>query len=74
MTGEARQSDLQLGVIGNCAASALIDRVGTLVWGCAPRFDSNPVFCRLLEGGTALSDPNAVGFFSICRSLSMSLS
>ncbi len=65
MTGARRQSDLQLGVIGNCAASALVDREGTLVWGCAPRFDSNPLFCRLLDNGTELSDPDAMGFFAI---------
>lgn len=41
---------LNLGVIGNCAISALIDARGRLVWSCMPRFDGDPVFCALLGG------------------------
>ncbi|MCO5163041.1 MAG: glycoside hydrolase family 15 protein [Mesorhizobium sp.] len=41
---------LDLGVIGNAAAAALIDRNARLVWMCAPRMDGDPVFCRLLGG------------------------
>ena len=41
---------LDLGVIGNAAAAALIDRDARLVWMCAPRMDGDPVFCRLLGG------------------------
>lgn len=40
---------LDLGVIGNCAFSALIDPQGTIVWCCLPRFDGDPVFNRLLD-------------------------
>lgn len=42
-----------LGLIGNCQLSALIERTGSVVWCCLPRFDSEPVFGRLLdpEGG-----------------------
>lgn len=41
---------LDLFPIGNCAVSALIDRCGRFVWGCAPRVDSDPVFSALLSG------------------------
>ena len=44
-------SSLELGIIGNCAISALIDRLGTVVWSCFPRFDGDPLFCRLLDDG-----------------------
>ncbi len=44
-------ADLNLGVIGNCSYGALIDRMGRVVWCCMPRFDSDPVFCRLLDNG-----------------------
>lgn len=42
---------LDLAAIGNCAVSALIDRRGAVVWSCFPRFDGDPVFCSLLDGG-----------------------
>ncbi|MES2343123.1 MAG: glycoside hydrolase family 15 protein [Pseudomonadota bacterium] len=41
---------LDLFPIGNCAASALIDRRGRFVWACAPRVDGDPAFCALLSG------------------------
>ncbi len=44
-----------LGLIGNCQFSALVDRRGSIVWSCMPRFDSEPVFAALLdenEGGS----------------------
>ena len=41
--------DLDLAPIGNCAVSALIDRLGRYVWACVPRFDSDPVFSSLLS-------------------------
>ena len=40
---------LELGMVGNCTISALIDRRGTIVWSCFPRFDGDPLFCRLLD-------------------------
>ncbi len=43
---------LAMGVIGNCAFSALIDARGRIVWCCLPRFDGDPVFNALLEPGT----------------------
>ncbi|WP_050461623.1 glycoside hydrolase family 15 protein [Herbaspirillum autotrophicum] len=42
-------STLDLGVIGNCAFSALIDKRGRMVWCCLPRFDGDPVFNALLD-------------------------
>ncbi len=40
---------LDLGLIGNAAAAALVDRNASIVWMCAPRMDGDPVFCRLLD-------------------------
>jgi GH15 family glucan-1,4-alpha-glucosidase len=42
---------LDLFPIGNCTASALIDREGRYVWACVPRVDGDPVFSALLGGG-----------------------
>jgi GH15 family glucan-1,4-alpha-glucosidase len=38
-----------LGLIGNCQFSALVARDGDVVWCALPRFDSEPVFARLLD-------------------------
>lgn len=49
-----------LGIIGNCQFSALIENTGTIVWCCLPRFDSEPVFSSLLDenhGGRFLIGP-----------------
>jgi GH15 family glucan-1,4-alpha-glucosidase len=42
-------STLQVGMIGNCAYSALIDRQARIVWCCLPRFDGDPVFNAILD-------------------------
>ena len=52
-------SSLDLGIVGNCTISALIDQVGTVVWSCFPRFDGDPLFCKLLNDGAEH------GFYSI---------
>ncbi|MCT7375160.1 glycoside hydrolase family 15 protein [Chelativorans salis] len=52
---------LDLGVVGNCSFSALIDPKGRVVWCCLPRFDGDPVFNALLRGE---EDPGE-GLFSI---------
>lgn len=45
-----RNEALDLAPIGNGRVAALVDRRGRLVWWCFPRFDSDPVFSRLLAG------------------------
>jgi GH15 family glucan-1,4-alpha-glucosidase len=42
-------ASLSLGVIGNCAFSALVDGRARIVWCCLPRFDGDPVFNALLD-------------------------
>ncbi|MDN3645673.1 glycoside hydrolase family 15 protein [Pontixanthobacter aestiaquae] len=42
--------NLELWPIGNCQVSGLIDQSASLVWGCVPRVDGDPVFCALLNG------------------------
>jgi len=54
--------DLDLALIGNGRLGLLIDARGTVVWGCYPRFDGDPMFCALL--GTA-PDEDARGIFAI---------
>lgn len=54
-------TSLELGLIGNSAIGALIDARARIVWACLPRFDSDPVFCRLLNP----AKDDATGAFSI---------
>ncbi len=54
------RASLDLAVVGNSNIAALIDRAGTFVWGCWPRFDGDPMFSALVDG----DDPKS-GFFSI---------
>ena len=56
--------DLDLAPIGNCTVSALIDRKGRYVWACAPRVDSDPLFCSLLSNVDPDSE-DAQGLWSI---------
>jgi GH15 family glucan-1,4-alpha-glucosidase len=41
---------LDLAITGNGRTAALIEPGSRITWWCFPRFDSNPVFCRLLAG------------------------
>jgi GH15 family glucan-1,4-alpha-glucosidase len=41
---------LDLAVIGNGRTAALLEPGSRIVWWCYPRFDADPVFCRLLAG------------------------
>jgi GH15 family glucan-1,4-alpha-glucosidase len=41
---------LDLAVIGNGRTAALVDPSSRIVWWCYPRFDSDPIFSRLLAG------------------------
>jgi GH15 family glucan-1,4-alpha-glucosidase len=53
------EPSLAMGVIGNCAFSALIDARARIVWCCLPRFDGDPVFNALLEPGSDSSKASA---------------
>jgi GH15 family glucan-1,4-alpha-glucosidase len=53
---------LDLSIIGNCQIAVIVDKLGRFVWGCFPRYDSDPVFCSLLEAG---GEAEQVGFFDI---------
>ncbi len=58
--------NLDLGVIGNCVLSALIDRRGRYVWCCFPRLDGDPVFCGLMRNAKPGDEADRVaGYFSI---------
>lgn len=50
----ANDPNLELGIIGNCAIAALIDRNAGIQWCCLPRFDGDPVFCALVDSGRAV--------------------
>jgi len=41
---------MDFALIGNCQTGALVDRRARIVWWCFPRFDSDPLFSRLLAG------------------------
>ncbi|MBU0589148.1 MAG: glycoside hydrolase family 15 protein [Gammaproteobacteria bacterium] len=43
------EPSLSMGLIGNCAFSALVDAHARIVWCCMPRFDGDPVFNALLQ-------------------------
>ena len=45
-----RTQNLDLALIGNSCAAALVDRNARIVWWCFPHFNSDPVFSRLLAG------------------------
>lgn len=49
--GPPAEPSLALGLIGNCAISALVDAQAHIVWCCLPRFDGDPVFNALLQPG-----------------------
>jgi GH15 family glucan-1,4-alpha-glucosidase len=50
------RASLNVGLIGNCAISALIDRRGAIVWCCMPRFDGDPIFHALLDSADGLPE------------------
>lgn len=56
------RASLDLGLIGNCQISALVDRQARIVWNCWPRFDGDPIFQALLSEANG---PSADGAFSI---------
>ncbi|HZK88951.1 MAG TPA: glycoside hydrolase family 15 protein [Stellaceae bacterium] len=48
--GSLQEQTLDLALIGNCRIAALVNPTGRIVWWCFPRFDSDPVFSRLVAG------------------------
>jgi hypothetical protein len=40
---------LELALIGNGRIGLLVDGEATVVWGCYPAFDGDPMFCALLD-------------------------
>lgn len=53
---------LDIGLIGNCCVSALVDGDARIIWYCLPRFDGDPVFHSLLGSPAEAPDD---GVFSI---------
>ena len=49
-SGTNNKFGLDLAVIGNGRTAALLEPASRLVWWCYPRFDGDPIFCRLLAG------------------------
>ena len=49
-------------MVGNGSFSALIDSHGRVCWACIPRFDSDPVFSSLVNGGVP---PPEAGFWDV---------
>ena len=62
-------ASLDLALIGNCTISALVERSGSIVWCCMPRFDSTPVFDALLrsENGLPLDGAMTVELENLAR-------
>ena len=55
-------STLDLGIIGNCAIAALVNKQADIVWCCLPRLDKDPVFHSLIG---APKDAPGEGVFAI---------
>ena len=60
----SNERTLDLWPIGNCQASALIDRSGRMIWACVPRVDGDPLFSALLDDAEWESE-DARGFWAI---------
>ena len=40
---------LNYGIIGNCKTSALVKEDSSIEWCCLPQFDSDSIFCKILD-------------------------
>jgi GH15 family glucan-1,4-alpha-glucosidase len=56
MPTTVNRASLNLGLIGNCAISALVDTRGAIIWCCMPRFDGDPIFHALLDSAGGLPE------------------
>jgi GH15 family glucan-1,4-alpha-glucosidase len=68
MSNKPVSNGLDLGMIGNCNVSALIDTRGRLVWACLPRYDGDPVFCSLLCEPNDTRGAFAIEMVNVARS------
>ncbi len=50
MNDDAGAPSLELGLIGNCRISALVEPTGRIDWCCFPRLDGDPIFSALIDG------------------------
>ena len=58
--GDSRCS-LNLAAFGNCSFAALVDMRARVCFACMPQFDSDPIFCSLIDGCFTER-----GFWEIC--------
>jgi len=64
MSRDKPWGNLNLGIIGNCTISALVDQHARIVWCCMPRFDSEPIFSALLSGRSP-GEEDSAGVFDV---------
>ncbi len=46
---KVNQENLNYGIIGNCKSSALVKDDSSIDWCCLPQFDSDSIFCKILD-------------------------
>ena len=51
-------TNLDLGLIGNCRTSALVNQAAAITWWCYPDFDSDPICCSLLQAESVPPAPS----------------
>lgn len=59
------QQSLDLAIIGNGSFAALIDQKAKINWACLPHFDSDPIFCQLVDGKPNNQKNQPDGFWGI---------
>ena len=63
-----KNQNLDLGLIGNCKFGALVDKSANIVWSCIPQFDSDPVFCSLLQEGDDVQGQFSINMYNYSHS------